>query len=178
VKKVLIGASVGFALLVIATACNSPTPRASAPTERSAAATTQLATTQPVTYPPSTPSPTSPSHNKETSTVKAAAQFSPQVEMARDKAQSYLGFSAFSRNGLIRQLSSDAGEGFPKAVATEAVDSLSVDWNAQAVKSAESYLSFTSFSCSGLKQQLSSSAGDGYTKAQAAYGAGQTDACK
>lgn len=110
--------------------------------------------------------------------MEAAAQFPPQVEMARDKAQSYLGFSAFSRNGLIRQLSSDAGEGFPKAVATEAVDSLSVDWNAQAVKSAESYLSFTSFSCSGLKQQLSSSAGEGYTKAQAAYGAGQTDACK
>jgi hypothetical protein len=53
-----------------------------------------------------------------------------------------------------------------------------VDWNAQAVKSAENYLSFTSFSCSGLKQQLSSSAGDGFTKAQAAYGAGQTAACK
>lgn len=177
-KKILIGVGVGFALLVIATACNSPAPRASAPTEQPAAATSQPATTQPVTYPPSTPWPTSPSHNDETSTVEAAAQYSPQVEMARDKAQSYLGFSAFSRNGLIRQLSSDAGEGFPKAVATEAVDSLSVDWNAQAVKSAESYLSFTSFSCSGLKQQLSSSAGEGYTKAQAAYGAGQTDACK
>ncbi|MBE1496217.1 hypothetical protein H4696_003317 [Amycolatopsis lexingtonensis] len=177
-KKILIGVSAGFALLVIATACNSPAHRATAPSQLPAAATTQPATTQPVTYPPSTPSPPSPSPTNETSTVEAAAQFSPQVEMARDKAQSYLGFSAFSRNGLIRQLSSDAGEGFPKAVATEAVDSLSVDWNVQAVKSAESYLSFTSFSCSGLKQQLSSSAGEGYTKAQAAYGAGQTDACK
>ncbi|MEV6644247.1 Ltp family lipoprotein [Amycolatopsis sp. NPDC051371] len=111
-------------------------------------------------------------------TTSEAPKFPPQVEQARASAQNYLSFTAFSRNGLIRQLSSSAGDGFPKDVATQAVDSLSVDWNAQAVKSAENYLSFTSFSCSGLKQQLSSSAGDGFTKAQAAYGAGQTAACK
>ncbi len=107
-----------------------------------------------------------------------APQYPPQVEQARRSAESYLGYTAFSRNGLIRQLTSSAGEGFPKDVATQAVDSLDVDWNAQAVKSAENYLSYTSFSCSGLKQQLSSSAGEGFTKAQATYGASQTAACK
>jgi host cell surface-exposed lipoprotein len=111
-------------------------------------------------------------------TTSEAPQFPPQVEQARDAAQSYLGFKGFSRTGLIQQLSSSAGDGYPKDVATQAVDSLNLDYNAQAVKSAESYLDFTSFSCSGLISQLDSSAGDGYTKAQATYGAHQTKACK
>jgi hypothetical protein len=107
-----------------------------------------------------------------------APQYPPQVEQARSSAQSYLNYTAFSRAGLIRQLSSTAGEGFPKDVATQAVDSLTVDYNAQAAKSAQQYLDYTSFSCSGLTQQLSSSAGEGFTKAQASYGAHQTKACK
>lgn len=105
-------------------------------------------------------------------------KYPPQVEQARDKAQSYLEFMGFSRDGLIGQLSSPVADEFPKGVATEAVDSLNVDWNAQAVKKAESYLDFTSFSCSGLASQLSSSAADQFTKAQAKYGASQTKACK
>lgn len=107
--------------------------------------------------------------------VVEAPQYSPQVEQARDKAQSYLAFSGFSRTSLIGQLAFDQ---FPKDVATQAVDSLSVDWNAQGAKKAESYLGFTPFSCSGLISQLDSSAGDGFTKAQATYGAHQTAACK
>lgn len=110
--------------------------------------------------------------------VTQAPEFPPQVQQARDSAQSYLGFKAFSHDGLIGQLSSKAGDGYPKDVATQAVDSLSVDWNAQAAKAAQEYLDFTSFSCSGLAGQLSAKAGDQFTKAQATFGAHQTAACR
>ncbi|CAN7797031.1 Ltp family lipoprotein [Paraburkholderia hospita] len=83
----------------------------------------------------------------------------------------------YSRNGLIRQLSSEAGDGYTVADATVAVDSLNVDWNQQAVKSAKQYLSIQGFSCKGLIRQLSSNAGDRYTVSQATYGARQAGAC-
>ena len=83
----------------------------------------------------------------------------------------------FSRNGLINQLSSSAGDGYDVADATAAVDSLNVDWNTEAVKSAKQYLSMMGFSCRGLINQLSSSSGDKYTVSQATYGAKQAGAC-
>lgn len=85
--------------------------------------------------------------------------------------------NGFSRLGLINQLSSSAGDGYSLHDATVAVDSLDVDWNAQAVRSAKAYLAMTSFSCSGLIEQLSSASGDQYTHAQASYGAHQAGAC-
>ena len=51
-------------------------------------------------------------------------------------AEQYLSISGFSRDGLIDQLSSSAGNGYSVADATAAVDSLSVDWNENAAKSA------------------------------------------
>jgi hypothetical protein len=85
--------------------------------------------------------------------------------------------TGFSRDGLISQLSSNAGDGYSVADATAAVDSLSVDWNENAAKSAAQYLSMSGFSCKGLIEQLSSSAGDKYTVDQATYGARQAGAC-
>ena len=61
--------------------------------------------------------------------------------------------------------------------ATVAVDSLTVDWNAEAVQAAKDYLKTSPFSCNDLIQQLDSSAGDQYTVAQATYGATQAGAC-
>lgn len=100
----------------------------------------------------------------------------PQRNAVRS-AEQYLSISGFSRDGLIQQLSSDAGDGYSVPDATAAVDSLSVDWNENAVKSAKQYLSISGFSCNGLIQQLSSSAGDKYTVEQATYGARQAGAC-
>lgn len=97
-----------------------------------------------------------------------------EQQNAIDSAKSYLEFSAFSRRGLIQQLSSSAGEGFPEDVAIFAVDSLDVDWNEQAAKSAKSYLETGSFSRTGLIEQLESPAGEGFTHAQAVYGVNQT----
>jgi hypothetical protein len=90
----------------------------------------------------------------------------PQKNAIRS-AKQYLRISGFSRSGLIKQLSSDAGDGYSIADATAAVDSLSVDWNEQAVRSSNRYLSISGFSRSGLIKQLSSDAGDGYSVTEA-----------
>lgn len=110
------------------------------------------------------------------SVASAQSLTGPQKNAVRS-AENYLSFAGFSRNGLIRQLSSSAGDGYSVADATAAVDSMTVDWNAQAAKSAELYLSFSGFSCSGLIQQLTSSAGDQYSQSQATFGAQQAGAC-
>ncbi len=100
----------------------------------------------------------------------------PQSNAVRS-AKQYLSMTGFSKEGLIQQLSSDAGDGYSLNDATIAVDSLSVDWNENAAKSAKQYLSMTGFSCDGLIEQLSSSAGDKYTVEQATYGARAAGAC-
>jgi hypothetical protein len=89
-------------------------------------------------------------------------------ENARESAESYLGFTAFSRQSLIEQL---VFEGYSTKDATYAVDAVSPDWNEQAAKSARSYLDMTSFSRSGLVEQLRF---EGYTEQQAVYGVNQT----
>jgi len=78
---------------------------------------------------------------------------------------------------LIDQLSSPYGGKFDVDDSTVAVDSLNVDWNAQAVKSAKSYLDFKGFSCQGLIDQLSSEHGGKFTVAQATFGATQAGIC-
>jgi hypothetical protein len=90
---------------------------------------------------------------------------------AKKAAANYLNFTAFSRDGLIQQLSSDAGDGYSVEDATYGVDAQNADWNEQAYKAAKNYLSITAFSRQGLIEQLSSSAGDKYTIEQATYGA-------
>jgi hypothetical protein len=59
---------------------------------------------------------------------------------ARESAEGYLQTGAFSRTGLIKQLSSQYGEGFSKADAIYAVDHVDVNWNEQAVKASKAYL--------------------------------------
>lgn len=84
---------------------------------------------------------------------------------AAASARSYLdGGHGFSRKGLIEQLEY---EGYPAKASTAAVDSLGVDWNAQAARSAKSYLSGQAFSRKGLTEQLEY---EGFTHAQAAHG--------
>jgi hypothetical protein len=100
----------------------------------------------------------------------------PQKNAVRS-AQNYLGFAGFSRDGLIDQLSSPYGDGYDVADATAAVDSLDVDWNAEAVEAANQYLEMTGFSCSGLIEQLSSDYGNKFTTGQATYAAKQAGAC-
>lgn len=89
----------------------------------------------------------------------------PGQRNALRSAESYLSFTAFSREGLISQLQF---EDYSRSDAEYAVDHVTVDWNEQAVKSAESYLSYTSFSLQGLIDQL---VFEGFTREQAEHGA-------
>lgn len=91
------------------------------------------------------------------------------MENALSSAEDYLDLTAFSRLGLIDQLSSEYGSGYKIEDATWAVDQLRVDWNEQAVKSAKDYLDLTSFSRQGLIDQLSSPYGGQFTLEQATY---------
>lgn len=83
---------------------------------------------------------------------------------ARESAESYLQFSGFSREGLIKQLEF---EEYSNADAVYAVDVLNVDWKEQAKRSAESYLNTMAFSRSGLIGQLEF---EGYTTEEATFG--------
>ena len=132
--------------------------------------------------------PTSSSANIRTSAASAPVSAStpavPESNLTRAQqnavrqATSYLNMSGFSRKGLIDQLSSEYGSKFPVDDATIAVDSLDVDWNAQAERSASQYLNMTGFSCDGLIQQLSSAAGSKYTVAEATYAANKAGICR
>lgn len=89
-----------------------------------------------------------------------------------------------SRGTLMQQLTSVPNEengysddGFSAADATAAINSLHVDWNAQAVMTAKAdFMPHTS--CQELINQLASEGpGGGFTKSQAIYGARQAGLC-
>lgn len=109
--------------------------------------------------------------------IAAAQDLTRPQKNAVRSATAYLNMQGFSRDGLIDQLSSPYGEGYDVTDATIAVDSLAVDWNAQAARAAAQYLNMMGFSCSGLIDQLSSDAGEKFTPSQARYGAQQAGAC-
>lgn len=83
---------------------------------------------------------------------------------ALDKADSYLAFTAFSREGLIEQLEY---EGFSHSDAVYGADNCGANWNQQAALKAQSYLDLSSFSRQGLIEQLEY---EGFTHGQAVYG--------
>jgi hypothetical protein len=86
---------------------------------------------------------------------------------ARESAESYLDLSAFSRQGLIKQLKY---EGYSEKDAAYGVDAQKANWNKQAAASAQNYLDMSSFSRDGLIQQL---VYEGFTRTQAEYGVKQ-----
>ena len=91
------------------------------------------------------------------------------MDNALSAAEDYLDYSAFSRQGLIDQLSSRFGSGFNPTDATWAVGQLSVNWNEQVVRAAKDYLDYSPFSRDGLVAQLSSSYGSQFTLEEATY---------
>jgi len=106
---------------------------------------------------------------EELSAAEKAPEMTSGQENALQSAQNYLDMMAFSKAGLIQQLSSSAGEGFSKADATFAANNVDADWNQEAVEAAQNYLDTMAFSKANLIQQLSSSAGDKFTPAQARF---------
>ena len=146
-----------------------------------AVAPVQTTTTTAATPPPTTTTTTRPPPPPTTTTAPHVTTpvLTQQQQNAVEDAKNYLSAEpGFSQQGLIQQLSGPGGDGFSVADATAAVDSLTVNWNAQAVDAAQNYNStIGGFSCSGMIQQLSGPGGDGFTVAQATYGATQAGDC-
>jgi hypothetical protein len=155
-----------FVIIIIAAGSGSSgdTPSANPAPSSPAAAANPPAPPPPAANPPAPP---------PRPAAKAPSETVSQKN-ARESAESYLETGSFSRNGLIKQLSSQYGEGFSKADAIYAVVHINVNWNEQAAKAAKDYLDTGSFSRNGLIQQLSSRYGDSFTHAQAVYGVNQT----
>ena len=84
---------------------------------------------------------------------------------ASKKAKQYLNYTAFSYQGLIKQL---LYEGFSNEDSVYAADRCGANWNDQAAKKAKNYIDMTAFSREGLINQLLY---EGFTQAQAEYGA-------
>ena len=83
---------------------------------------------------------------------------------ALSKAKSYLEYTAFSYNGLVKQLEY---EKFTSQEAIYGVDNCGANWTEQAGIKAKSYLDSMPFSRDGLISQLEY---EGFTKEQAEYG--------
>lgn len=163
-----------FAVGIVAAVLTPGTPAKDATSTPTAFRTVDTGPSpEPVITPTNKPSAAKPSkeaHSVPPKPSKTAPALTAGQEQAIGKAQEYLSFKAFSRAGLIEQLSSEYGSGFSKADATYAVDHITVDWNEQAAKAALEYLAVTHFSRAGLIEQLESSFGSGFTHAQAVYG--------
>jgi hypothetical protein len=154
-KKIVLGIVGGFVLLgAIGAMIDGGTK------QQAAAPVSAGASVQTVEVQPSDPAPVESSSSGETS----------GQSNARESAEQYLQTGAFSRAGLIKQLSSQYGEGYSKADAIYAANHIDVNWNEEAAKAAKSYLDTSAFSRAGLIQQLESAYGDGFTHAQAVYG--------
>lgn len=125
--------------------------------------TTEQETATPPTEPKTQATPTT--APQQTATDQAPAEH----RSALKEAQNYLSFSAFSKQGLYDQLTSEYGGKYPADAAQYAVDNVSVDWNQQALKAAQDYLSFTTFSNQALHDQLTSEYGSKFTKEEADY---------
>jgi len=81
------------------------------------------------------------------------------------KAKSYLGYSAFSHDGLVAQLEY---EQFSHADAVYGADNSGANWNEQSAKKAKSYMDMSAYSRGSLIAQLKY---EKFTQAQAEYGA-------
>lgn len=114
-----------------------------------------------------------PRASKKAGDPKPAGEEEPNLtsgqENALGAAEDYVAFAGFSKQGLIDQLSSPAGDGYSKADATFAANNVDVDWKEEAVEAAQDYLDYTSFSESDLIEQLTSPAGDQFTQEEAEY---------
>ena len=114
----------------------------------------------------------SPTTDTATEQEAALPDMTTAQENAYDAAKNYVDTLAFSKKGLMQQLTSDF-EGYKKKDARFAIELLEergeVNWKDEAVESAQNYLDTQSFSKDGLYEQLVSDYGEGFTEKQARY---------
>ncbi len=155
----LIAAGALFVIIEAASASNTPsTPAADTGAASSSASPSAAVSSAAASSAQSTPA------------APARQPMTAAQQQAVEAAQSYLTEGqGFSKQGLLQQLTSSAGNGFTQAQAKYAINYLHPDWDAQAVDAAKGYMQMGGFSQASLIQQLTSSAGSGFTQAQAEY---------
>ena len=82
---------------------------------------------------------------KEEPKKEATPQVPMEHKMALKAAEQYLRTMPFSKQGLYRQLTADAGNKFPPEAAQYAVDNVKTDWKENAAKAAANYLKMNLF---------------------------------
>lgn len=117
----------------------------------------------------------SPTSDTNTTTTEESTE--PEMTTAQanayEAAKNYVDTMAFSRKGLIQQLTSEYGDNYKKKDAVFAVNLLQknkeVNWKDEAEEAARAYLDTQTFSEEGLFEQLTSEYGDQFTEKQARY---------
>lgn len=116
---------------------------------------------------------TSPTTDTATEEQTDEPEMTIAQENAYQSAKNYIDTMAFSKKGLMEQLTSEYGENYEKKDARFAIRLLQkrgeVNWKDEAVESAKNYLDTQSFSKDGLYDQLVSDYGEGFTEKQARY---------
>lgn len=74
-----------------------------------------------------------------------------------------------SYQGLMEQLTSDAGEGYPQEAAEYALSHVKINYNQNALECAKNYQENMPMSDQQLMEQLTSQDGEGFTQEQAQY---------
>jgi len=92
-----------------------------------------------------------------------------EYQSALKKADTYANKMNLSKKGLYEQLTSDAGEKFPKEAAQYAVDNVKADWKKNALAKAKIYQNKMNMSRSAIHDQLVSNAGEKFTEEEAQY---------
>jgi flagellar biosynthesis GTPase FlhF len=107
---------------------------------------------------------------KKAKEEKAAKDNVPkEYQSALKKADTYANKMNLSKKSLYKQLTSDAGEKFPKEAAQYAVDNVKADWKKNALAKAKTYQNEMSMSKSAIHDQLVSDAGEKFTEEEAQY---------
>jgi hypothetical protein len=160
----LLTALIAFGALVVIIVVASPSNKPPATASDTGAAGSAASPSAAVSSAAASSAPSTPA-------APASPSMTGSQQQAVDSAEGYLSDGqGFSKQGLLSQLTSTAGDGFSKSDAEFAIEYLNPDWDAQAVDSAEGYLGGgQGFSEQGLLQQLTSTAGEGFTEAQADY---------
>lgn len=88
---------------------------------------------------------------------------------ALNKAQLYSDTMYMSKKGIYKQLTSDAGEGFPEKAAQYAIKHVKANWKENALLKAKTYYEDMSMSKDAVYEQLVSEYGEQFTAEQAKY---------
>lgn len=92
-----------------------------------------------------------------------------EYKNALNKAQVYSDTMYMSKKGIYKQLTSDAGEGFPEKAAQYAIKHVKANWKENALMKAKSYYEDMSMSKDAVYDQLISEYGEQFTAEQAKY---------